>query len=128
MEFDFTNITFSFISTMIASIMGITYPLLLGRISDLDNKYDSSVVVKYFESEWTYSMYMVLLIPNIVIQIVSPFVMLLVNNTIVNVVILSLQSILLLGLVFIMLCLFHVIKLYNKPENVLERVKNAYRK
>lgn len=48
MSWDFTNYTFSFLVSLIGTILGICYPLFLENIRKIDDQYQSTVLAKRF--------------------------------------------------------------------------------
>jgi len=124
MAFEFTNTTFSFIATLISSILGITYPLLMSSVSKIESKYNSSAVMLHFQEESALKLYKVSLGCAFVFSFVAPFLMLLFNNAICNVIIIVVQCISVLFLVSVVFYLFGFVMKYNTPKYLLKMLES----
>lgn len=63
MEFSFTNSVYSFIVAFVAAILGVTYPLILDSINNIDKKYGMSILTTHFQTEVVTELYQKLLVP-----------------------------------------------------------------
>ena len=73
--FDFVNYTYSGILSIIAALIGLGLPLIIGRIEGIDERYKSTLLTKRFKQESSFTWYIVLTIANVIIAIVIPFIM-----------------------------------------------------
>ena len=62
MSWDFTNYTFSFLVSLVGTILGICYPLFLENIRKIDDQYQSTVLAKRFQEAPVFKLYRLLLI------------------------------------------------------------------
>lgn len=118
MSWDFTNYTFSFLVSLIGTILGICYPLFLENIRKIDDQYQSTVLAKRFQEAPVFKVYQLLLIAAIIISFLAPFIMLLSNNSIVNIGVETVHCLFVLALVFVMLYMFRVIQTYYNPDDL----------
>ena len=72
MMFDFTNYTFSGLLSILASIYGIGYPLIIQTIRSIYNQYDSDLLSCRFSKEPVYKVFQILMIVNMVVAILAP--------------------------------------------------------
>ena len=75
MMFDFTNYTFSGLLSILASIYGIGYPLIIQTIRSIYNQYDSDLLSCRFSKEPVYKVFQILMIVNMVVAILAPFLL-----------------------------------------------------
>lgn len=73
--FDFVNYTYSGVLSVLSALFGLSYPLILGCIEKIDAKYHSTKLSARFLEEKVFLVFKVLLIVNLVIAVVSPFLM-----------------------------------------------------
>ena len=71
--FDFTNYTYSGLLSLVSAVFGISYPLILDAISNIDNKYETTILTHYFLKEQRYRIFKGLLIINLVMAVTVPF-------------------------------------------------------
>ena len=71
--FDFTNYTYSGLLSLVSAVFGISYPLILDAISNIDNKYETTILTQYFLKEQRYRIFKGLLIINLVMAVTVPF-------------------------------------------------------
>ena len=55
--FDFTNYTYSGLLSLVSAVFGISYPLILDAISNIDNKYETTILTQYFLKEQRYRIF-----------------------------------------------------------------------
>lgn len=118
MSWDFTNYTFSFLVSLIGTILGICYPLFLENIRKIDDQYQSTVLAKRFQEAPVFKLYRLLLITAIIISFLAPFIMLFSDNSIVNIGVETIHCLFVLALVFVMLYMFRVIQTYYNPDDL----------
>ena len=73
--FDFVNYTYSGIISVLSTLFGLAYPLILGCIEKIDGKYGSSILTERFKNESTFTMFKWLLIANLIMAVTFPFLM-----------------------------------------------------
>ena len=73
--FDFVNYTYSGVLSVLSTLFGLSYPLILGCIEKIDAKYHSTKLSARFLEEKVFLVFKVLLIVNLVIAVVFPFLM-----------------------------------------------------
>lgn len=71
--FDFTNYTYSGLLSLVSAVFGISYPLILDAISNIDNKYGTTILTQYFLKEKRYRNFKGLLIINLIMAVAIPF-------------------------------------------------------
>lgn len=118
MSWDFTNYTFSFLVSLIGTILGICYPLFLENIRKIDDQYQSTVLAKRFQEAIVFKVYRLLLIAAIIISFLAPFIMLLSDNVVVNIGVETIHCLFVLALVLVMLYMFRVIQTYYNPDDL----------
>lgn len=73
--FDFLNYTYSGVLSILSALFGLSYPLILGCVEKIDVKYNSTKLTARFLEEKAFKGFKVLLILNLVLAVVSPFLM-----------------------------------------------------
>lgn len=73
--FDFSNYTYSGLLSILATLFGMAYPLIIDCISKIDDKYDSTVLMARFLKETRYRVFILLLAINVAVGIGLPFVL-----------------------------------------------------
>lgn len=73
--FDFPNYTYSGVLSVLSTLFGLAYPLILGCIEKIDAKYHSTKLSARFLDEWVFSAFKHLLIVNLIIAVLFPFLM-----------------------------------------------------
>lgn len=122
MTLDFTNYTFSGLIALLAAILGIGYPMFLESIRKIDEQYDSTCLSAKFQRESVFHRYRRSLMASIAVSFCAPFLMLLFPINTFCIVIVTIQTIVVLWLVFKMLGVFQVVQEYYNPMRLLDRV------
>ena len=73
--FEFVNYTYSGLLSIIAAIIGLACPLVIGRIDAIDKRYHSTLLTRRFMHEPSFLSFAILTILNIVFSIIVPFMM-----------------------------------------------------
>lgn len=73
--FDFLNYTYSGVLSILSALFGLSYPLILGCIEKIDIKYHSTKLSARFLMEKAFIGFKALLILNLVLAVVLPFLM-----------------------------------------------------
>lgn len=118
--FDFTNYTFSSLFSILASIYGIGYPLIIQAISSIYNQYDSDLISYRFSKEPVYKVFQILMIVNMVVAILAPFLL---QAEWFNQVVITVQAVLVVTLIGCSIMLFRLILLFSNAGKLLERVE-----
>ena len=75
MIFDFTNYTFSGLLSILASLYGVGYPLIVQSIGRIYNQYNSALLSRRFAKEPVYKAFQVLMIANMIVAVLAPFIL-----------------------------------------------------
>ena len=75
MNFDFTNYTFSGLLSILASLYGVGYPLIVQSIGSIYKQYNSDLLSRRFSKEPVYKWFQILMVVNMVIAITAPFIL-----------------------------------------------------
>ena len=73
--FDFSNYTYSGLLSILATLFGMAYPLIIECIPKIDDKYDSTILMARFLKEKRYGFFVFLLSLNVAVGIGMPFVL-----------------------------------------------------
>ena len=120
MMFDFTNYTFSGLLSILASIYGIGYPLIIQTIRSIYNQYDSDLLSCRFSKEPVYKVFQILMIVNMVVAILAPFLL---QAGWFNQVVITVQAVLVVALIGCSIMLFQLILLFSNAGELLKRVE-----
>lgn len=118
--FDFTNYTFSGLLSILASIYGIGYPLIIQTIKSIYNQYNSDLLSCRFSKEPVYKVFQILMMANMVVAILSPFLL---QSGWFNQVVTTAQAILVVALIGCSIMLFQLILLFSNAGELLKRVE-----
>lgn len=73
--FDFVNYTYSGILSILSTLFGLSYPLVIGCIERFDSKFGSTMLSERFLNESSFKCFKCSLIINLVMAVLSPFFM-----------------------------------------------------
>ena len=73
--FDFVNSTYSGILSILSTLFGLSYPLVIGCIERIDSKFGFTTLSKRFLNESSFKCFKYSLIINLVMAVLSPFFM-----------------------------------------------------
>lgn len=73
--FDFENSTYSGLLSIIATLFGLSYPLIIGCIEKIDDRFGSTKLSERFMNEKLFKCFKKALLINIIIAILIPFLM-----------------------------------------------------
>lgn len=73
--FDFVNSTYSGILSIVSTLFGLSYPLIIGCIEKIDDKFSSSKLSERFMREFSFRLFKIALVVNLVMAVLSPFLM-----------------------------------------------------
>lgn len=122
--FDFTNYTYSGMLSIVAAVFGIAYPQINASIERIDDKYSSSLLTMRLKNEKAFAIFNVLLVVNLIIAVVNPFLLDQSKCFYIYIVIQTIASIFLIGCFF---HLFEIIRMYNDAETLHENIWKDYK-
>lgn len=73
--FDFVNYTYSGVLSILSTLFGLSYPLVIGCIEKIDDKFGSTKLSERFMSEISFKWFKTSLVINLVMAVVFPFLM-----------------------------------------------------
>lgn len=73
--FDFVNYTYSGILSVLSTLFGLSYPLVIGCIEKIDDKFGSTKLSERFMSEISFKCFKTSLVVNLVMAVLFPFLM-----------------------------------------------------
>lgn len=73
--FDFVNNTYSGILSIVATLFGLSYPLVIGCIEKIDDKFSSSKLSERFMNEFSFRLFKITLVVNLVMAVLFPYLM-----------------------------------------------------
>ena len=116
MIFDFTNYTFSGLLSILASLYGVSYPLIMQSIGRIYTQYDSTLLANRFTKETIYRVFQVLLVLNLLFAVSTPFLL---HAEWWNIGFVTIQAILLVLLMGFTFLLFQLMIKYENAEELL---------
>lgn len=127
--FDFVNYTYSGILSVLSTLFGLSYPLVIGCIEKIDDKFGSTKLSERFMSEISFKCFKTSLVINLVMAVLFPFLM---DGATHARIIIGLQCVGAIVLVSCALFLFSkIITYYNindLQKEILEDYENAVNK
>lgn len=121
--FDFVNSTYSGLLSVVAAIIGLSCPLIIGRIESIDKHYNSTLLAKRFMTETTFCFFAICMVVNILVATVFPFF---IDNSEYARIWIAVQSILVFLLVVSLLVLFTDMLIYTSPEKLSKHILQDY--
>lgn len=121
--FDFVNYTYSGLLSIIAALIGLACPLVIGRIEAIDKRYHSTLLAKRFIKEPSFVVFPVLIIINIALAIIVPFLL---DGSKYGRWWILLQSAMMTLLLASLLWLFVDMLLYMSPKELQERILSKF--
>lgn len=73
--FDFVNYTYSGVLSVLSTLFGLSYPLVIGCIEKIDNKFGSTKLSERFMSETSFKCFKISLVINLIMAVLFPFFM-----------------------------------------------------
>lgn len=123
--FDFVNYTFSGILSILSTLFGLSYPLVIGCIEKIDDKFGSTKLSERFMNETSFKWFKTSLIVNLVIAVLFPFLM---DGCTHARIIMGIQSVCAIVLVSSALFLFSKIMTYYNISDLQKAILNDYKK
>ncbi len=122
MNFDFTNYTFSGLLSILASLYGVGYPLIVQSIGSIYKQYDSDLLSHRFSKEPIYKWFQILMVVNMAVAITAPFVL---QAGWFNQIVITVQAICIVALIGSSVMLFQLILLYSNAGELLKRLEGS---
>lgn len=122
MIFDFTNYTFSGLLSILASLYGVGYPLIMQSIGRIYTQYDSTLLANRFTKETIYRAFQVLLILNLLFAVSTPFLL---HAEWWNIGFVTIQAILLVLLMGFTFLLFQLMIKYENAGELLRHIEGG---
>ena len=123
--FDFPNYTYSGILSILSTLFGLSYPLVIGCIEKIDDKYGSTLLSERFQDEPILKWFKASLVINLVMAVLFPFLM---DGSTHARIIIGLQCVGAIVLVSCALLLFSKIIYYYIPNNLQKEITDDYKK
>jgi len=122
MIFDFTNYTFSGLLSILASLYGVGYPLIMQSIGRIYTQYDSTLLANRFTKETIYRVFQVLLFLNLLFAVSTPFLL---HAEWWNIGFVTIQAILLVLLMGFTFLLFQLMIKYENAGELLRHIEGG---
>lgn len=122
MIFTFTDYTYSGLLSILASLYGVGYPLIIQSISSIYSQYDSSRLANRFTSETIYKVFQTVLVVNLVVAVTIPFLLHIGNHIQL---LLTLQTICIIFLLTASFMLFRLIVTYSNADRLLKHLSKG---
>lgn len=122
--FDIINSTYSAVLSMLATLFGLSYPLIIGCIERIDEKYGSTKLSERFIKERSFTWFKSLLVSNLILAVVAPFLM---GGCLFAGLIIFFQSALISLLIVFALLLFSTIITYYNPGELQQEILRDYK-
>ena len=121
--FDFYNNTYSGIISVLSTLFGLAYPLILGCIEKIDGKYGSSILTERFKNEPTFTTFKWLLVANLIVAVFFPFLM---DRYPSNRILIAVQCIGAIWMVYYAFRLFSLIMQYYNARDLRTLIMNDF--
>lgn len=121
--FDFVNYTYSGLLSIIAALIGLACPLIIGRIEDIDKRYESTLLTARFTHELSYCCFRVTMIVNVIVAFVIPFIL---DGSSHARIWIAVQSAFMIVLLLNLFVLFSDMLIYASPEKLHLRILEDY--
>lgn len=122
MTFTFTDYTYSGLLSILASLYGVGYPLIIQSISSIYSQYDSSRLANRFTSETIYKVFQTILVINLVVAVTIPFLLHIGNNIQL---LLTVQTICIIFLLTASFMLFRLIVTYSNADKLFKHLSKG---
>lgn len=123
MPFTFTDYTYSGLLSFVTILFSFAYPKIIDCISEIDKKYNSTLLTARFRREPILKLFSALLIANIIVAVLVPFLMYGCDRTYVWIIVQAVCTVLLIAVTF---CLFHTIQHYYDSIDLHQTIWNKY--
>ena len=123
--FDFVNYTYSGIISVLSTLFGLAYPLILGCIEKIDGKYGSTKLTDRFKNELVFICFKNWLVVNLIVAVLFPFLM---DWCPFNRWLIAIQCILAVWMVFYAFRLFALIMQYYDAKELMKLIESDFEK
>ena len=123
--FDFVNYTYSGVLSVLSTLFGLSYPLVIGCIEKIDDKFGSTKLSERFMNEISFKCFKTSLVINLIMAVLFPFLMDMCTHARI---IMGLQCIGAIVLVSCALLLFSKIITYYKINDLQKEIIEDYNK
>lgn len=123
--FDFINYTYSGIISVLSTLFGLAYPLVLGCIEKIDRKYGSTKLTERFKKELVYIRFRKWLVVNLIVAVLFPFLM---DGCSFGRSLIAIQSICVIWMVFYAFRLFALIMQYYDAKELMKSIETDFEK
>ena len=121
--FDFVNYTYSGIISVLSTLFGLAYPLLLGCIEKIDSKYGSTKLTDRFKNELVFIRFKSLLVANLIVAVLFPFLM---DGCPYSRLLIAIQCICAICMVYYAFRLFSLIMQYYDAKDLMKLIKTDF--
>ncbi len=121
--FDFVNSTYSGIISVLSTLFGLAYPLILGCIEKIDTKYGSTKLTDRFKNELVFIRFKSLLVVNLIVAVLFPFLM---DGCSYSRFLMAFQCICAICMVYYAFRLFSLIMQYYDAKELLKMIETDF--
>ena len=123
--FDFINYTYSGIISVLSTLFGLAYPLILGCIEKIDTKYGSTKLTDRFKNETVFISFKNWLVVNLIVAVLFPFLM---DGCSFGRWLIAIQCICAVWMVFYAFRLFALIMRYYDAKELMKSIETDFEK
>jgi len=123
--FDFVNYTYSGIISVLSTLFGLAYPLILGCVEKIDGKYGSTKLTDRFKNETVFVCFKNWLVVNLIVAVLFPFLM---DGCSFGRWLIAIQSICVIWMVFYAFRLFALIMQYYDAKELMKSIETDFEK
>lgn len=125
MGFNFSDSVYTALLGLFAAILGIGYPLIIQAMGEIDKRYNSTRLTSCFEKDGRFKRFNVAILVSVFAAFVSGFALHLFNGiACVQVVLLTVLSIVVLWLVISTISLYRLFMIFFYPQDLFEYLKS----
>ena len=121
--FDFVNYTYSGVLAILSALFGLSYPLILSCIEKIDVKYHSTRLTARFLEEKVFVAFKYLLVINLVMAVLFPFIM---DGNNHSRYLIAVQCLVAVVLIYFAFCLFNKVMTYYDAGKLQEQILSDY--
>ena len=123
--FDFVNSTYNGVLSILATLFGLSYPLVIGCIEKIDAKFNSTKLSERFMSETIFRWFKKFLVINLIIAVLFPFIM---DSYEHSRILIGIQTIFSILMITFALKLYAKILVYYNVKDLHKEIIEDYRK
>lgn len=121
--FDFVNYTYSGVLSVLSTLFGLSYPLILSCIEKIDTKYHSTKLSARFLEERVFTLFKFVLILNLIIAVVIPFFM---DGCYHSRYLIALQCLAAVVMIYLAFLLFNKVMTYYDASKLQDQILEDY--